>query len=406
MSFDVAARRAEFPLLQRKLNGKPLTYLDNAATTQKPDAVIAAIVAYYKECNANVHRAAHGIATEATDRFEAARSKVAHWINAASPDEIIWTRGATDSINMVASGLHERVQPGDEILVSLLEHHSNFVPWQQLARRTGARLVVIPVLASGDLDVSALTTLLNGRTRVLALSHVSNALGTHNDVQPWLQRAKQLGCVTLLDGAQAMAHLRVDVQALGCDFYAFSGHKMYAPTGIGALYGRRDALLALQPSQFGGEMISEVRVEQSTWNDLPYRFEAGTPHIEGAIGVGAAIDYLAALDWSAVAAHEQALRMAAEAGLRQMPGVRIIGEARHKAAVVSFTVDGAHSHDVGTLLDAQGIAVRTGHHCTMPLMHSLGLTGGTVRASFALYNDQQDVDRFLTGLRKARSLLA
>ncbi len=406
MSFHAAARRAEFPLLQRQLNGKPLTYLDNAATTQKPEAVIAAIVAYYRECNANVHRAAHGIATEATDRFEAARSKVAHWINAASPDEIIWTRGTTDSINMVAAGLQERVQAGDEILVSLLEHHSNFVPWQQLAKRTAARLVVIPVLPSGDLDVSTLDTLLNARTRVLALSHVSNALGTHNDVQPWLQRAKRLGCITLLDGAQAMAHLRVDVQALGCDFYAFSGHKMYGPTGIGALYGRRDALLALQPSQFGGEMISDVRIEQSTWNELPYRFEAGTPHIEGAIGLGAAIDYLAELDWPAVAAHEQALRMAAEAGLRQMPGVRIVGEAKHKAAVVSFVVDGAHSHDVGTLLDAQGIAVRTGHHCTMPLMHSLGLAGGTVRASFALYNVQQDVDRFLTGVQKALSLLA
>ena len=405
MSFDVDAQRAQFPLLQRLLNGKPLSYLHNAATTQKPNAVVAAIVAYYTQCNANVHRAAHGVATEATDRFEAARAKVAHWINAASPDEIIWTRGATDSINMVASGLHERLQAGDEILVSLLEHHSNFVPWQQLAIRTGARLVVIPVLPSGDLDASALTTLLNARTRILALSHVSNALGTHNDVAPWLQRARGLGCVTLLDGAQAMAHLRVDVRSFGCDFYVFSGHKMYGPTGIGVLYGRRDALLSLQPTQFGGEMISNVGIEQSTWNDLPYRFEAGTPHIEGAIGLGAAIDYLAALDWAAVTAHEQALRLSAEAGLRQLPGVRLVGEATRKVAVVSFTVDGAHSHDVGTLLDAQGIAVRTGHHCTMPLMHSLGLAGGTVRASFALYNDQQDVDRFLTGMHKALSLL-
>ena len=404
-ALDVASLRAQFPILARQLNGKPLAYLDNAATTQKPRCVLDAIVRFYEECNANVHRAAHGLATEATDRFEGARAKVASWINAASPEQVIWTRGTTEAINLVAAGLDARLAPGDEILVSMLEHHSNFVPWQQLALRTGAVLRLIPLTPAGELDATDLHALLGPRTRVLALAHVSNALGTHNDVAPWLARARELGCITLLDGAQAMAHLRVDVQALGCDFYAFSGHKMYAPTGIGALYGRREALLALPPWQFGGEMISDVRVEGSTWNDLPYRFEAGTPHMEGAIGLGAAIDFLATLDHDAVHAHEQRLRLRTEAGLRQMPGIRIVGEAARKSAVVSFVVDGTHPHDVGTLLDAQGVAVRTGHHCTMPLMRSLGLPGGTVRASFALYNDDADVDRLLLAVDKALTML-
>ena len=403
--FDVAALRAQFPVLARALNGKPLAYLDNAATTQKPRCVLDAILAFYEECNANVHRAAHGLATEATERFEGARAKTAAWINAATPEQLVWTRGTTEAINLVAAGLDARLAPGDEILVSMLEHHSNFVPWQQLALRTGAQLRLVPLTASGELDASDIETLLNPRTRVLALTHVSNALGTEVDVAPWVERARELGCVTLLDGAQAMAHLRVDVQALGCDFYAFSGHKMYGPTGIGALYGRREALLALPPWQFGGEMIRDVRVEASTWNDLPYRFEAGTPHLDGAIGLGAAIGFLATLDHGAVLAHEQRLRLRTEAGLRQMPGVRIVGEAARKSAVVSFVVEGAHPHDVGTLLDAQGVAVRTGHHCTMPLMRSLGLPGGTVRASFALYNDDADVDRLLTAVDKALTML-
>lgn len=404
MSFDVARYRADFPILATQVRGKPLTYLDNAATSQKPRLVLDAIRGYYESSNANVHRGAHALAAAATDAFEGARRKVQRWINADSSDEVVFTRGTTEAINIVASGMREQLSPGDELVVSLLEHHSNFVPWQQLARRSGATLRVIPLTAEGALDERGLA-LIGARTRILALAHVSNALGTRNDLAPWLAAARSVGALSLVDGAQAMAHDRVDVRALGCDFYAFSGHKMYGPTGIGVLYGRRDALLALEPSQFGGEMIAEVRLDDSTWNTLPYRFEAGTPHIAGAIGLGAAVDYLDGLDPLAVEQHERRLRLRTEQALAQRPGLRIIGTAANKVAVVSFVVDGVHSHDLGTLLDAQGIAVRTGHHCTMPLMTSLGLAGGTVRASFGLYNDDADVDRLLAGIDKALTML-
>ena len=403
-AFSAAEVRKRFPILSRIVNGRPLTYLDNAATTQKPDVVIASLVAYYTECNSNVHRAAHTLADEATQRFEAARANVKQWINAAANEEIIWTRGATEAINIVANGLRDRLGPGDEILTTIVEHHSNFVPWQMLAQHTGATLRVVPVNAIGELDLVVLDQLLSSRTRIFAFGHVSNALGTVHPIAELISRAKTWGAITLVDGAQAMAHQRVDVQALGCDFYAFSGHKMYGPTGIGVLYGRREVLESLTPSQFGGEMISRVTTAKTTFNELPYRFEAGTPNIADAIGLSAAIDFLASLEASAIATHEDALRLRTEAMLRQIEGVQIIGEARHKAPVVSFTMRGGHPHDVATLLDQQGVAVRAGHHCAMPLMEALGLPG-TVRASFALYNTEEDVDALVAAVHKVRGML-
>ena len=403
-AFSAVEVRKRFPILSRTVNGRPLTYLDNAATTQKPDVVIASLVAYYTECNSNVHRAAHTLADEATQRFEAARANVKQWINAAANEEIIWTRGATEAINIVANGLRDRLGPGDEILTTIVEHHSNFVPWQMLAQHTGATLRVVPVNASGELDLVVLDQLLSSRTRIFAFGHVSNALGTVHPIAELISRAKTWGAITLVDGAQAMAHQRVDVQALGCDFYAFSGHKMYGPTGIGVLYGRREVLEGLTPTQFGGEMISRVTTANTTFNELPYRFEAGTPNIADAIGLSAAIDFLASLEASAIATHEDALRLRTEAMLRQIEGVQIIGEARHKAPVVSFTMRGGHPHDVATLLDQQGVAVRAGHHCAMPLMEALGLPG-TVRASFALYNTEEDVDALVAAVHKVRGML-
>ena len=403
-AFSATEVRKRFPILSRMVNGRPLTYLDNAATTQKPDAVIASLVAYYTECNSNVHRATHTLADEATQRFEAARANVKQWINAAANEEIIWTRGATEAINIVANGLRDRLGPGDEILTTIVEHHSNFVPWQMLAQHTGATLRVVPINASGELDLVVLDQFLSSRTRIFAFGHVSNALGTVHPIAELISRAKTWGAITLVDGAQAMAHQRVDVQALGCDFYAFSGHKMYGPTGIGVLYGRREVLEGLTPSQFGGEMISRVTTAKTTFNELPYRFEAGTPNIADAIGLSAAIDFLASLEASAIATHEDALRLRTEAMLRQIEGVQIIGEARHKAPVVSFTMRGGHPDDVATLLDQQGVAVRAGHHCAMPLMEALGLPG-TVRASFALYNTEEDVDALVAAVHKVRGML-
>ena len=403
-AFPAAELRARFPILTRIVNGRPLVYLDNAATTQKPDAVIASLVAYYSECNANVHRAAHALADEATQRFEAARANLADWINAASVDEIVWTRGTTESINLIANGLRDQLNPGDEILTTVVEHHSNFVPWQMLAQQTGATLRVLPVHADGDLDLRSLDDLLTARTRVFACGHVSNALGTVHPIAALVARARSLGAITVIDGAQAMPHQRVDVQAMGCDFYAFSGHKMFGPTGIGVLYGRRERLEALRPTQYGGEMIRRVTIARTTLNDLPYRLEAGTPNIAAAIGLGAAVDFLRALDLGALAKHEQDLRLRAEALLRQIDGVQVVGAARHKTAVVSFTMTGGHPHDVATLLDQQGVAVRAGHHCAMPLMEALNLPG-TVRASFALYNTDADVDALVAAVHKARGML-
>lgn len=403
MAFDVDTLRAEFPILSRPIYDKPLVYLDNGATTQKPAVVIEAVDAYYRECNSNVHRGAHYLSDEATARFESARQSVAHFLN-AQREEIIWTRGTTESINLVAQCFGSSLGAGDEIVISTLEHHSNIVPWQMLCKRSGATLKVIPLCSDGSLDLDAYRLLLNERTRMVAITQVSNALGTVNPVADMIRDARTVGAVTLIDGAQAVSHFPVDVQALGCDFYAFSGHKLFGPTGIGVLYGRRDLLETMPPWLGGGEMIETVTFEHSTWNRLPYKFEAGTPHIAGAVGLGAAIDWLTRQDRQALAAHEASLLNAAHERAAAFPGMRLVGTAPGKLAVMSFLLEGAHPHDVGQLLDRQGVAVRTGHHCTMPLMAELGIPG-TVRASFSIYNNHADVQRLFDALDKVMSFL-
>ena len=403
MSVDIAAMRGQFPILSQTVRGKPLVYLDNGATTQKPEAVIRAIDDYYRECNSNVHRGAHYLSDEATARFENARQSVADFIN-ASREEIIWTRGTTESINLVASCYGASLKAGDEVVISTLEHHSNIVPWQMVCQRSGALLKVIPLNGDGSLDLAAYRALLNERTRIVAVTQVSNSLGTVNPVAEMIRDARKVGAVTVIDGAQAVSHFSVDVRALDCDFYAFSGHKLFGPTGIGVLYGRKALLEAMPPWLGGGEMIETVTFERSTWNSLPYKFEAGTPNIAGAIGLGAAIDWLQAQDRTALAAHEAALLRDATARAEAFQGMRLIGTAPDKIAVMSFLLDGAHPHDVGQLLDQQGVAVRTGHHCTMPLMDRLGIPG-TVRASFSIYNDSTDIERLFKALEKVKGFL-
>lgn len=403
MSVDIAALRGQFPILSQTVRGKPLVYLDNGATTQKPEAVIRAIDDYYRECNSNVHRGAHYLSDEATARFENARQSVADFIN-ASREEIIWTRGTTESINLVASCYGASLKAGDEVVISTLEHHSNIVPWQMVCQRNGALLKVIPLNGDGSLDLAAYRALLNERTRIVAVTQVSNSLGTVNPVAEMIRDARKVGAVTVIDGAQAVSHFSVDARALDCDFYAFSGHKLFGPTGIGVLYGRKALLEAMPPWLGGGEMIETVTFERSTWNSLPYKFEAGTPNIAGAIGLGAAIDWLQAQDRTALAAHEAALLRDATARAEAFQGMRLIGTAPDKIAVMSFLLDGAHPHDVGQLLDQQGVAVRTGHHCTMPLMDRLGIPG-TVRASFSIYNDSTDIERLFKALEKVKGFL-
>ena len=404
MSFDVQALRGEFPILHQTVNGKPLVYLDNAATTQKPRAVIDAVSAYYERVNSNVHRGAHSLSDTATAEFEAARATVAAFLNAAR-EEIIWTKGTTEGINLVAQSYgRERLQPGDEVLITALEHHANIVPWQQACERTGATLKVVPLNEDGSVDEQAYFDLLGERTRIVALSHVSNSLGTVNPLARWLKAARDAGAVTLVDGAQAVAHFPVDVQQLGCDFYACSGHKLFGPTGIGALYGRRELLDAMPPYQTGGEMIETVSFEKSTWNELPYKFEPGTPNIAGVIGLGAAVRWLDRQDRTALAMHEDALLASATEQAEAFDGLKIIGHAATKVGVLSFLLDGAHPADVGTLLDQQGVAVRTGHHCCMPLMDGLGIPG-TVRASFSIYNTAEEVDQLFQALEKVRTFL-
>ncbi|MBF1800361.1 aminotransferase class V-fold PLP-dependent enzyme [Alloalcanivorax profundimaris] len=404
MSFDVQALRGEFPILHQTVNGKPLVYLDNAATTQKPRAVIDAVSAYNERVNSNVHRGAHYLSDTATAEFEAARATVAAFLNAAR-EEIIWTKGTTEGINLVAQSYgRERLQPGDEVLITALEHHANIVPWQQACERTGATLKVVPLNEDGSVDEQAYFDLLGERTRIVALSHVSNSLGTVNPLARWLKAARDAGAVTLVDGAQAVAHFPVDVQQLGCDFYACSGHKLFGPTGIGALYGRRELLDAMPPYQTGGEMIETVSFEKSTWNELPYKFEPGTPNIAGVIGLGAAVRWLDRQDRTALAMHEDALLASATEQAEAFDGLKIIGHAATKVGVLSFLLDGAHPADVGTLLDQQGVAVRTGHHCCMPLMDGLGIPG-TVRASFSIYNTAEEVDQLFQALEKVRTFL-
>ncbi|WCH27162.1 cysteine desulfurase [Aeromonas salmonicida] len=392
--------RSQFPALAQEVNGHPLVYLDNAATTQKPQAVLDAINHYYRADNANVHRAAHALSGRATRAFEAARETIARFINAPHCRGVIWTRGTTEAINLVAQswGMSE-LKAGDEIVLSTLEHHANIVPWQLIAQRTGAVVRVIPLNERGDLDMAAYLAMLGPRTRLVSVAHVSNALGTVNPVTQMVAAAKAVGAVTLIDGAQAVAHLEVDVQAIGCDFYAFSGHKLYGPTGIGVLWGRTELLERMPPWQAGGEMIDRVSFSGTTFNTLPFKFEAGTPHIAGAIGLAAAVDFIMQQDRGALAQHEQRLIDYLVAGLRQVPGLRLIGEPGQRAGAVSFLLDDIHPQDAATLLDMQGIALRVGHHCAMPLMESLGI-GGTMRASLACYNNQDDVDALLAALTR------
>ena len=394
----------DFPLLGRTVNGQPLAYLDNAATTQKPRQVLDAIRDYYEGHNANVHRAAHAIADEATTAFEGAREKIRGLVGAARSDEIVFTRGTTEAINLVAAGMTSMTRPGDEILITEMEHHSNIVPWQMLCERTGTVLVAARITPAGEIDLDDFHARLGAKTRLVAVGHVSNALGTVNPVADLIRAAHRFGARVLIDGAQAVQHIPIDVQQLGCDFYAFSGHKMFGPTGIGALYGKAELLNALPPYQGGGEMIEQVTLARTTYNRLPYKFEAGTPNIAGAVGFGAAADYLAALPHAELLAREQALVDSAVNRLKQLPGVQIIGEPGERLSVVSFLVDGGHPHDFGTLLDQQGIAVRTGHHCAMPLMERLGIPG-TIRASFSLYNCAEDVERLVAGVQKAMDFI-
>ncbi|MDH3496567.1 MAG: cysteine desulfurase [Gemmatimonadota bacterium] len=403
-AFDAERVRADFPLLGRSMRGKSLVYLDNAATSQKPRHVIDAIHRFYETLNANVHRGVYQLSEEATTAYEWGRAMVARYLNAPSPAEVVFVRGATEGINLVASAFgRSRLEAGDEVLVTAMEHHSNIVPWQLVCEERGAKLRVLPMDTRGALVLDHLPGLLTKRTKIVAVVHVSNSLGTINDVQTIITAAHERGIPVLVDGAQAAPHGPVDVQALDCDFYAVSGHKMFGPTGIGALYGKRALLEALPPYQGGGEMIASVTFEKTTYAPLPMKFEAGTPNIEGAVGLGAAVDYLRGLDWTAVATHERDLLAYAESRLREIPGVRLIGTAPTKASVVSFVLEGVHPHDIGTIADQDGVAIRTGHHCTQPVMDFFGVPA-TARASFTFYNTRDDVDRLAASVWKAREL--
>ena len=404
MAFDPVAVREEFPILGQTVRGKPLVYLDSAATTQKPRSVIEAIERYYSLENANVHRGVYELSQRATDAFEGAREKVKSFINAAKSKEIVFVRGTTEAINLVAQTWGRRnIGPGDEILITAMEHHSNIVPWQMLCEERGSRLVVAPFDDDGELIVDELERLISERTRLVSVVHESNALGTINPVGKIVEMAHARGVPVLVDGAQAVAHMPVDVTALGCDFYAFSGHKLFGPTGIGVLYGREELLEAMPPWQGGGDMILSVTFEKTTYNDVPYRFEAGTPHIAGGIGLGAAIDFVQEVGLDAIAAYERELLDYATAALREVPGLRLIGTARDKGAIASFVLDGVHPHDVGTILDEEGVAIRAGHHCAQPVMIRYRIPA-TVRASFAVYNLRADVDALVAALTKVREV--
>ena len=395
---------ADFPILSRPVHGKRLVYLDNAATTQKPDGVIEAERRFYRESNANIHRGVHWLSEHATGLYEAARERVRGFLNAARADEIVFVRGTTEAINLVAhSWARPRLAPGDEIVVTGLEHHSNIVPWQLVCAQTGAVLRHVPITERGELEPGAFDAQLGPRTRLAAIVHVSNALGTVNPVADMIRSAHARGVPVLVDGAQAVGHQPVDVQALDADFYAFSGHKLYGPTGIGALYARQALLAAMPPWQGGGDMIRTVGFEGSTWAEPPARFEAGTPNIAGAVALGTAIEYVEQVGFERIAAHEERLLVQATDALQRLPGVRLYGTAAHKSAIVSFTVAGIHPHDLGTVLDAEGVAIRAGHHCAMPVMARFGIPG-TARASFALYNDDDDVAALVAGIGHAQRL--
>ena len=405
-TFDVNAVRRQFPILARMVRGKPLAYLDNGASAQRPTAVIDAVDDYERHHHANIHRGVHTLSQEATALYESARDRLVEFINARSRHEVIFVRGTTEAVNLVAqSYARPQLKPGDEILITHLEHHANIVPWQMVCEQTGAKLIVAPIDSRGEVHVDAVVALMSPRTRLFACAHVSNALGTVLPIRRLIAAAKARGIVTLIDGAQAVSHMHVDVQDLGCDFYAFSGHKMFGPTGIGVLYGREQMLERMPPWQTGGEMILAVTFAKTTYNGLPNKFEAGTPNISGAIGLGAAVAFLQGLDRDAAHAHETALLGHATTALGRIPDLRIVGTAADKASLVSFTVAGVHPHDLGTILDEDGIAVRTGHHCAMPVMEFFKLPA-TARASFAIYNTFEEIDRLAAGVERARRLFA
>ena len=404
VALDAERVRKDFPILQRSINGRPLVYLDSGASSQRPLPVLRAVEEYETHSHANVHRGVHALSQAATEAFEGARERVRRFINARSTKEIIFTRGTTEGINLVAqSYARPRFKPGDEILITALEHHANIVPWQMVCEQTGCTLKVAPIDRRGELVFDEYQKLLSPRTKLVAVAHVSNALGTVLPVKRIIDAAHAQGAVVLVDGAQAVPHSAVDVRALGCDFYVFSSHKIYGPTGIGVLYGRQELLDAMPPWQGGGDMILSVSFEKTTYNDLPYKFEAGTPNISGAVGMAAAMDYIEGLGIDKIAAHEQRLLQLATAELERIPGIEIIGKAAHKAAVLSFTMEGVHPHDLGTILDTEGIAVRTGHHCAQPVMTFFGIPA-TARASFGVYNTEKDVASLVAGLQKVREV--
>lgn len=404
-SIDLSAIRKDFPILDREMRGKPMVFLDSAASSQKPEAVVGAMDHYYHHLHANVHRGVYQLSQEATDAYEKARHLVTRFINAPSDKEVLFVRGTTEGINLVASSFGRKFfKEGDEVIISAMEHHSNIVPWQLICEQTGAQLRVIPVSEEGELDMKAYAEMLSEKTKLVAVVHVSNTLGTINPVEQIIELAHAQDVPVLLDGAQAIPHLKIDVQALDVDFYAFSGHKMFGPTGIGILYGKEKWLNAMPPYQGGGEMIETVSFEKTTFNELPHKFEAGTPDIAGAVGLGAAVEYMEALGHEAICQHEHELLVYGMEELKKIEGIRFIGTAKNKASVISFLLDGAHPYDVGTILDQMGIAVRTGHHCTQPLMDQLGIPG-TVRASFAVYNTKEDIDRLVEGVKRAAKML-
>jgi cysteine desulfurase/selenocysteine lyase len=398
--------RKDFPILHQEINGNPLIYLDNAATSHTPNQVIDTSSRYYSQINSNIHRAVHKLSREATAAHEAARSTIAAHLKAEHDHEIIFTAGTTDSINLVSNtlALSGKIDPGDTILISAMEHHSNIVPWQMLCQRTGAELKVIPILDNGTLDIETYENMLNDRVKIVAITHVSNSLGTVNPVESITTLAKQYNALVLIDGAQAAPHMAVDLRSIGCDFYVFSGHKIYGPTGIGILYGKESIMNELPPWRGGGEMIKEVTFEHTSYNDLPFKYEAGTPDIEGAIAMARAVDYMNEIGMDKIAAHERILEEQTTAALNDIEGIKLYGTAQNKAAVVSFLIEGIHHYDLGTLLDQMGIAVRTGHHCCQPLMARYGITG-TVRASFAVYNTEQEVSLFISAVKKAAAML-
>jgi cysteine desulfurase/selenocysteine lyase len=402
--FDIQKIRSNFPILKRKVNGYPLLYLDNAATSQKPQVVIDAMVDYYSNYNANIHRGVHALSQEATDAYEQSRNKIQKHFNAAKPFEIIFTSGTTHGINLVANGFTTLLKVGDEIIVSAMEHHSNIVPWQMLCERTGAILKVIPMNETGELIMSAYEKLLSAKTKLVFCNHISNALGTINPIEQIIQKAHEVGAAVLIDGAQACAHLKPDVQALDVDFYVASAHKMCGPTGVGMLYGKEEWLRKLPPYQGGGEMIAEVTFEKTTYADLPHKFEAGTPNICGGIVFGTAIDYLNQIGFDKIATYENSLLETATRKLLEIEGLRIYGTSKNKTSVVSFNLEGIHPYDVGTILDKLGIAVRTGHHCTQPIMDYYKIPG-TVRASFSFYNTFEEIGRLVEAVKKAKQML-